>query len=332
MVSLTEFLFDLPENTDLGPWAANRLRGALGKSLRTLACSVSARSCATCPLRQTCVYRVCFETEAIADSRFHESGQEAPRPYVLRTPNMPSGARTVRFQLVLIGTAAQAFPYFALAVKEWERPGMGPGRGGAKLRRARALHPFGPAPQRQHVIYDSDTQCLRMPDWQITSEDLQRAADALPAEQLRVRFLTPTRLKLRGRWIEAAPPFHALVAGLLRRLEALHAYHGLPAWWLGQPTQTAATSEALEQGARHLIALSDGVQLVEWNGRRESRERYSYRQRQRMEFEGFVGEATYRGDLVPFRPLLKMGELVHVGKGAVFGLGEYQVAADEAAG
>lgn len=323
MVSLTEFVFDIPDGTDLGPWAANRLRGALGKSLRTLACSTRARSCADCSLRQTCVYRVCFETEAVEHSRFHEAGQEAPRPYVVRTRATAPDAHTLRFQLVLLGMAAEAFPYFALAVKEWERPGMGPSHSGTRLKQVRALHPFEPG--RYHVVYDGSTQVLRLPEWEVTAKDFEHAAAALPAERLQVRFVTPTRLKLRGEWIRSAPPFHALASALLRRLEALEAYHGLPPWWAQAGAHDDGASAADRYSARELIGLSDGVELVSWEGHSESRERYSYRQRQRMEFDGFVGQATYEGDLRPFRRMLKLGELVHVGKGAVFGLGEYTV-------
>lgn len=323
MVSLTEFSFDTLDGADLGPWAANRLRGMLGKSLRTLCCTTRIANCARCSVRQTCIYRICFETEAVADSRFHESGQEAPRPYIVRTRAASPGERTIRFELVLVGMAAQAFPYFALAVKEWEHPGMGPSRGDSRLQNVRALHPLAPPPRLQHVIYDGSTASLRLPDWQVTIEDLRRAANVLPTDELRLLFLTPTRLKLRGEWIRAAPPFHALVAALLRRLEALHVYHGLPPWWLEAGAGDDEVPAPQQWDARGLIALSDEVELVSWEGHNESRERYSYRQRQRMEFEGFVGSATYRGNLRPFRPLLKLGELVHVGKGAVFGLGEY---------
>jgi CRISPR-associated endoribonuclease Cas6 len=45
-----------------------------------------------------------------------------------------------------------------------------------------------------------------------------------------------------------------------------------------------------------------------------------------MDTSGFVGQATFFGDLTPFRELLVWGELVRVGKGAVKGYGWYKIA------
>jgi CRISPR/Cas system endoribonuclease Cas6 (RAMP superfamily) len=44
-----------------------------------------------------------------------------------------------------------------------------------------------------------------------------------------------------------------------------------------------------------------------------------------MRLGGFVGRARYKGKLDPFWPYLKMGEFVHVGKNASFGLGWYEM-------
>jgi hypothetical protein len=42
--------------------------------------------------------------------------------------------------------------------------------------------------------------------------------------------------------------------------------------------------------------------------------------------EGIMGHAEYVGPLAEFLPLLCMGQIVHVGKRVVFGLGPYRIA------
>jgi len=48
----------------------------------------------------------------------------------------------------------------------------------------------------------------------------------------------------------------------------------------------------------------------------------------RHELSGFVGEAVYEGELSEFLPWLLLGELIHVGKHAVWGCGRFQVGND----
>ncbi len=51
--------------------------------------------------------------------------------------------------------------------------------------------------------------------------------------------------------------------------------------------------------------------------------RYSNRQKKHMLMGGIVGQATYRGDLDEFLPLLVLGSWINIGKGTSFGLGSY---------
>jgi hypothetical protein len=44
-----------------------------------------------------------------------------------------------------------------------------------------------------------------------------------------------------------------------------------------------------------------------------------------MKLGGLVGSLTLEGDLSPFAPLLRAAEILHAGKGAVFGLGKVEV-------
>ncbi len=49
--------------------------------------------------------------------------------------------------------------------------------------------------------------------------------------------------------------------------------------------------------------------------------RTSSKTRQRHELSGFVGKATYEGELKEFLPWLAIGELVHIGKHTAWGNG-----------
>jgi CRISPR/Cas system endoribonuclease Cas6 (RAMP superfamily) len=40
---------------------------------------------------------------------------------------------------------------------------------------------------------------------------------------------------------------------------------------------------------------------------------------------GFTGQVTFRGDLARFWPWLALGQWLHVGKHATFGLGQYRI-------
>jgi hypothetical protein len=55
--------------------------------------------------------------------------------------------------------------------------------------------------------------------------------------------------------------------------------------------------------------------------------RYSSFKKKSKPLEGVVGRAEYAGPIEEFLPLLAMGQLTHVGKRAVFGLGRYGIEA-----
>jgi CRISPR/Cas system endoribonuclease Cas6 (RAMP superfamily) len=73
--------------------------------------------------------------------------------------------------------------------------------------------------------------------------------------------------------------------------------------------------------ARAVETVTSDLRWVDW-------ERYSNRQQARMRLGGFVGQVTYRGDFTEFLPYLLLGTYTHVGKGATFGLGEYEIVAN----
>ncbi len=137
---------------------------------------------------------------------------------------------------------------------------------------------------------------------------LPQSAD-LGSSILDIRFLTPTRLKFENS-LASDLEFHILIRNLLRRLSVLSYFH---------------CGKRLDLDFKGLIERAKGVTKVESSLRWVDWERYSARQQSTMLMGGLVGAVTFEGPLAEFLPLLRLGELVHVGKGTVFGLGLYEL-------
>lgn len=73
------------------------------------------------------------------------------------------------------------------------------------------------------------------------------------------------------------------------------------------------------------IEKAQAIKTIGSNLRWHDWERYSARQDTRMKMGGFVGEITFEGNIEPFMPLIKAGEVLHVGKGTTFGFGKYEI-------
>lgn len=81
----------------------------------------------------------------------------------------------------------------------------------------------------------------------------------------------------------------------------------------------------MELDFSNLIEQAGAVRLVNRRTHWADWERYSSRQDAKMNLGGIVGEAEYEGNWQEFWPMLKLAEQIHVGKGAVFGLGKIEV-------
>jgi CRISPR/Cas system endoribonuclease Cas6 (RAMP superfamily) len=71
--------------------------------------------------------------------------------------------------------------------------------------------------------------------------------------------------------------------------------------------------------------MAKGIKTKETQFRWYDWKRYSSRQETKIGMGGFVGEITFVGNLALFLPLIRAGEILHVGKGTSFGLGRYEM-------
>lgn len=310
-IATYRFSLEVLEEIRLPAWKGSTLRGGLGSALKRLVCfQRPRRSCSRCLLKGNCPYPYLFESIPPEGAEVLRLYSAVPRPFVIEPPSdgktrYEPGER-LRFGLLLVGKAIGYLPYFILAFRELGRAGLGRERGKCLLREVKAYHPLN---GDEEVVYSEAAGEVSKSSLVLGWDELVERAKSLPTDRITVRFLTPVRMKYEGHLV-SQPDFHHLVRALLRRISALYYFHCGERWEFD-------FKGAIERAEKVRTARCE-TQWVDW-------ERYSGRQKVRMKLGGFVGEAEYEGDIAEFRPLLLLGQIVHVGKACVFGNGKYEL-------
>lgn len=307
---LTQYKLTLvaKENLHLPEYSGSTLRGGFGNTFRKIVCVNRDNECNTCLLRTKCIYSYIFETSPPTDTDKLRKYKDIPRPFIIEPPLEPKQTYiqgdTVEFNLILIGKAIDYLPYFIFTFKELGKIGIGRGRGKYELIRLSAIKE-----NIEQEIYSSTTDLIKNIDERLTMIDILNEVNHYGTDELTLKFITPIRLKHNDRYV-LVPEFHILIRGLLSRISSLAYFH---------------CEEELNVDYHSLIEDAMEVKIKERHTGWYDWERYSSRQDTRMQLGGIVGNITYSGNLSPFLPFLILGKYVHVGKGATFGLGKYEI-------
>jgi hypothetical protein len=284
------------------------LRGGLGLRFRKLVCvQPQIKQCRDCGLLHACAFPYVFETPlppTVANAPYLQEVS----PYVLRAGAGPvnlAAGDALTFELLLFGKAIDYLPYFVISYRQLGSSG---GLGAERARFAlthvidETINGFA------QVLYAGDSGVInlepsRMPLAQLLPPSTSKA------ERISLRFLTPTRIKSHSK-ITNTPTFRDLLAALLRRLAQLVIVHGQTAWTVDEKTLLAQ--------AEQIESRTSDLRPITWS-------RFSSRQQQSIRMGGVTGDIEFIGDLQPFLPLLWAGQYLHVGRGATFGNGQYQL-------
>ncbi len=296
----------------LPAYKGSLLRGAFGHALRRTVCAMTPdQSCATCALSQDCIHARIFEEPLGRDlPPFLKGLPAAPRPYLFE-PRLDESQGTdgetregdeLELDLLLFGQVIELQSFAVKALQRMGRDGLGARRIPFALDRVR--YPDGDGSWR--LGFQRGVR-----PWEASAPALYPSRQPLHRERLRLRFVTPTRIKVKGRLVDDFT-FRTLAFRILRRvLELAHFY---------------VPSLTLDADYEPLLARADDVRVVSQDLRWKDWQRFSNRQHTKMKMGGFVGEVTLEGDLNPFSELLQAAEVVHVGKGTTFGLGKVEIA------
>ncbi len=285
----------------LPAYAGSMLRGAFGHALLALS-PLPHPDGKACALHATCPYCQIFAAPPLPEHGLQKFSQ-MPQPYIIE-PLTSSAQRLqtgdiFQFNLVLIGKALKLLPTLLLAWHHALRKGLG----------------------------EHHTRCTLLsvqqengdPLWSANAPDLAPLAPStwLPpapdlGQHVTLRLSTPLRLQQRGKPARVNTlDARALLVTLARRWQLLMDIH------LG--------SQAPQQDFSTLVTQAEAIRLDASDLRWFDWGRYSQRQQQEMKFGGLTGSLHLHGELSPFAELLHLGQWLHVGKNASFGLGGYRM-------
>lgn len=245
--------------------------------------------CSGCTKCDGCAYFANFSQALAQDPEAVRLHQKPPLPFVFGFPILRgelNPAAPIEFSLTLLGGAVQHLPTYLAAVQR-----LIDGLGGTLLE-ARAVAPGGGS--RPVSVSGAEREPLPI----LSARDL--SGEPLSPERLTLRFRTPVLLIKEGRALKELE-FAPIARSLMRRASALACYYGgadlsLDFRWLSERSDL-------------VVAEASECSFVE-SGRRVS---------------GVLGSVTFTGELEPFHRLLLLGEVVHLGKGASFGQGEFSI-------
>lgn len=300
--------FRLRDGLRLPDYAGSLLRGQFGAALRRSACMTREKSCPACPLYRTCPYPAIFETPP-PETHALQKFSQVPNPYVIEPA---TAARTLHegdelaFGMVLVGDALRQLPLITHAWQCAFAHGIGQVRARGDLVDIQCL----PPDQAPRSIWDHNAARL-------ASHQASIAIPPFPAtDRVTLHFTTPLRLQHQGRALrEEELTARTLVAQLVRRISLLLELHA--------GITPAGVEAALVRSAESLTDRR-ALRYRDWT-------RYSSRQQQEMNLGGHVGSWTLFGDLTPLMPWLWLGQWLHAGKNATFGLGAYTLAGHKSA-
>lgn len=303
MIPLARYRLEFTVETPLHlpAYAGSTLRGAFGGALRAASCMTRQKTCDGCPLLATCPYAVVFETRPPVAGHALQKFTQVPHPYIIEPPQWGerdyASGEVLAFHLVLAGRALDQLALIVWAFVRAFRHGVGQGDGTARL--ARVVH-----------VGATETCVLDGPDDQIAAHDPAVPSAPTFAESLTLAIDTPLRLQKNGHPIDHRQlTARDLLTALMRRVALIHEFHG-----------AGPLPIHFSDLARHAETI-DSQKDLHWR----DWTRYSSRQQQKMALGGVVGQWTLAGDLAPFLPFLHLGQWLHVGKEATFGLGGYRL-------
>lgn len=298
----------------LSSYAGSSLRKDFSLVFKQITCTEISCHCKSCKKKKDCPYYISLEVaQGIPDPEYKRY-QTPPKPFIFEPPlkrkSFFSKNEDLYFDLILVGKTLEYFPFFAASLRRLGQIGIGRNQGKYSMKRIFALDLLRNVVAGEYDFNSSEQAGDR--DFSVSLGQLyakySRENDAV--NQVNVTLATPLRMKRIGaeKWHLY---FRTLMRNILTRIANLaYAYSGC--------TDFLHFPEIIyDAGSVHTIR--ENFTWEDWRSRavRESSSN--------VRLGGCLGDVSYRGEITAFWPILRLGEVLHIGKNTSFGLGRILV-------
>ncbi len=282
--------------------APQRVRRVLGKVLIDAFCPFGEPRCQPrggpegvarkhCALAESCAYGVLY------------AASETPRPPMA----LFTDGDAASLEVTLFGPAWRLYSWVIRALAETLRRGLGKERQQWSIRAIERVRPNRVA---ERLCGEDPTELSA----QLAPDLLAPALEPFLVQQpVVVDLLSPTRLIDDGKLVRssATVPFRVLIARILDRFRGLY---GDQASEILRPE----IRQAVEAEAARVPLLQNTSRWVEVDD-------YSARSRSELKLGGKIGRLVYGAEAARFFPLLRVGEVLQIGKNPTAGCGRIRV-------
>jgi len=264
------------------------LGNTFSATCRELVCTGTDQACSTCSSAHTCGWHRLFSQELALDPAELKLHQKPPLPFVFSFPPDVHEAEDIVIGLVAVGSAINQLSLllagFTRLVSELS----------SRVVAVDSLDYQG-APSS----WIAGGRIVHPENLVVLSAGGVQGNRLLYGNRLRIELITPLRIMELGR-LRASFDFGLFARTLMRRISSL-------AYYYGECTFSVDFTELARQ-ANRVVCLDYSFQNVRADIKKLS---------------GIGGSGVFEGDFTGIMPFLVLGELLHVGKGAAFGLGQY---------
>ena len=309
-IPIYKFNFQLEalEDMNLPKYKGSMFRGAFGTAFRKSVCVTKFNTCANCLLQSQCSYFQIFETELPDNNlKILKGVKKHPHPFVIH-PNTGTKRSYVKGEifelgLTIFGSFINQFPFFLFTIIQMGKIGISYKR--SQFEVLNAVNVI--SGDSQIVIFKNSAGKLNNNYKPLDVEEELSILTNKPSD-IKIIFKTPFRVQNLSQIIYNPKEitFEVFFKTVARRIMLLSALF------------CNTDFDSFSKIELNNDVKENRLRLYEW-------ERYSNRQQDKIEMNGFVGSIIFKGVSPEAVKLIKLASFMNIGKNTVFGLGEYDL-------